>query len=354
MSAPDLQKRHIFVQMCFWEHHNKGDAKKMRPSGWLDHTRSALSSACMLLVAAWLATPSVATAEGLTLLPTEKVPTFLGIDLPLHPGEQLVPIGNSGCSAVEVADGPEDYRDLAGNRKGLEWIGGCRFGLMHGEGFTYLPGVNSSELKAQAIYGIYFHPTLVSAANGYQYYTFYAGSSLSGPNARKLTLTLTTPVDAQPFESLEDVLARMIYLRLDEYDEQGRMRNFEIRVESISSYCEADAFAHYGAFAPEARKACKNYPNTIVFQREGSSALYYKNALVGLKACPKSRKSRAVDCEDLIREAIGKDISAFNEIIAGDKVARQFLRREVFDRYAPLEAAVEARAKQAAEGRTAP
>ncbi|MFN7165043.1 MAG: hypothetical protein ACK4P2_09525, partial [Hyphomonas sp.] len=55
--------------------------------------------------------------------------SYLGIELPLRPGERVVPTASSDCSVVVFAPHEERYERFAAYWRTAEWQGYCRFGL---------------------------------------------------------------------------------------------------------------------------------------------------------------------------------------------------------------------------------
>src|SRR3990167_2667398 len=64
----------------------------------------------------------------------EAAPNYLGLELPLRPGERVVPTAGEDCSVVVFAPNEERYERFASYWRTAEWNGYCRFGLAHGKG----------------------------------------------------------------------------------------------------------------------------------------------------------------------------------------------------------------------------
>ncbi len=322
----------------------------MRPSGWPGHARSALSSACMLLAAAWLATPSIATAEGPTLPPAEKVPTFLGIDLPLHPGEQLLPWGDSGCSYTQFAPRKEQIESLL-SLKGAQWAGACRFGLVHGRGYASaenIPPIN----EANVLYGAGIPRSVSVRLNGIVDRTFWTGSAFNASDTKQLTFVTGDPsmkgkiVELTDLENGWDKDSLLLYNRVDM---AANPKFTSVTASSAEYFCNTEPSGDYKVFAQKIKKDCgqRTKPQFSVERKDNGVVTW-------IKLCPGLKPSGHLDCGRFLHEAFGEESPDIDALIAGSEEAIKAAIKERIDRYAPLEAAVEARAKQAAEGRTAP
>jgi hypothetical protein len=284
-------------------------------------------------------------------LPVEKVPTFLGIDLPLRPGERLLPVPNSGCSRVVFAPTPELFEALRRRWEIWEWSGACRFGLIHGEGYYYVSGMEMSEWRGTAVYGMEFFPRRTVGGFGERTYAFYSGSAFADRTTSMLKI-LTGMVDAE-FRTLEEALEKASFIEFLKYDALGNALNTSFSVESVDQACSSNDFKMYKPFGNEAKKACatNKYHKGVIVRREGKSVYHNENALVWAKACRKLTGNYQTDCSGILLEAFGRDLTELNQMIAGDATARSSMLQETFDRYAPLEAAVEARATMAAQAK---
>jgi len=69
--------------------------------------------------------PDVAAAQVITLRAS---------DLPLRPGERLLPMADGACWVFVFALHEARYQPFADNWSRAQWIGDCRFGLTQGDG----------------------------------------------------------------------------------------------------------------------------------------------------------------------------------------------------------------------------
>lgn len=298
-----------------------------------------------LLAAAMIPASLAAHAQAFTLPPPEKVPTFLGIDLPLRPGERLLPLGNSGCSMVVFAPKPAHYEAQSRQYKQWEWSGACRFGLIHGNGDFSLPDVSGSAYEISAIYGTPFFPTRYQHATS-AYHWAYSGTAFSELSTKRMNFSGSG--DLENLDRFEKTSGNVFGIFLDAFDTAGTARTVSISSAEVSYVCANDNEDIYKPFAKEVKKVCSRNQagQFVVYRREGSAVLSYENPIVWLKACPLNKGTRQADCPALMRDAIGKHDAELETILAGSPAARPVMIQEILNRYAPLEAAVEARLKE--------
>jgi hypothetical protein len=112
-------------------------------------SRQALCIASLSL-AAFVASVD-ATAET-AALSVEPAPNYLGIELPLRPGERIIPTASGDCSVVVFAPHEERYERFAAYWRTAQWNGYCRFGLAHGAGT--ITGVEGNwSVETSMVYG---------------------------------------------------------------------------------------------------------------------------------------------------------------------------------------------------------
>ena len=285
-----------------------------------------------------------AHAQAFTLPPPEKVPTFLGIDLPLRPGERLLPLGNSGCSMVVFAPKSEHYEAHRNLWKNWEWSGACRFGLIHGNGKLSIPNSGSYAQDISAIYGMSYFPARYQ--NAYGSYSFaYSGEAFSDLSSKQSDLSGSGDFDS--LDSFEKTSGNKFGVGLSAFDTAANARTVLVQSDDVSYVCENDNHDIYKPFAKEVKRVCSRNQagQFVVYRREGSAVFSYANPFVWLKACPLKKGSSEADCTALMREAIGEHYGEIEAVMEGSPAARAAMIQEVLNRYAPLEAAVEARLK---------
>lgn len=303
-----------------------------------------------VLAAALIPASLAAHAQAFTLPPPEKMPTFLGIDLPLRPGERLLPLGNSGCSMVVFAPRPEHYeayRNLWGN---WEWSGACRFGLIHGNGKLSLPNSGASGQDTSAIYGTRYVSALYRNANGSSI-SVYSGEAFSDLSFKLINLSGSSGSGVfDRLDSFGKTSGNKFAIGLSAFDTAANARNVWVQSEDVSFVCENDNQDIYKPFAKEVKKVCARNPagQFVVYRREGTAVFSYANPFVWLKACPLKKETGEADCPALMRDAIGKHYGEIEAALDGSPEVRpgtNHLIQEILNRYAPLEAALEARLK---------
>lgn len=297
-----------------------------------------------VLAAAMIPASLHAHAQAFTLPPPEKVPTFLGIDLPLRPGERLLPLGNSGCSMVVFAPKPEHYEAQRKLYEKWEWSGACRFGLIHGTGQITFSSFQGNELNTSAIYGMRYYPALYQNAYG-SYHSAYSGEAFS--DLRSKQIDFSGSGDFHSLDSFEKTSGNRFGIALKAFDSAGNARTVSVVSEDVSYACATDNQDIYKPFAKEVKKVCARDQagQFVVHRREGSALFSYENPIVWLNACPLKKGTDEADCPALIRDVIGKHYAEIEAIMVGNQAARPGMVQEILSRYAPLEAALEARLK---------
>lgn len=340
----------------------RSDVQGLGLAAWFSSLGVALLAASLSLLS------SPVQAQGYTLPPAEKVPTFLGIDLPLRPGERLVPIGKGGCSAVVFAPKPEHYEFHRKQLGDWEWAGACRFGLIHGSGSgrLYHPSYGEGLNAVSAVYGTLFYPPRHQDRYGTRYHWAYSGSAFSELNTKQVYLSGSGDIESlDRFEKdsgglfaigmiatgiFTDNPRNVFTIILNEFDLTGFAKTISVTSINIANECLIKSESIYRPFESEVRGACsrKAAGQFIILRREGPSILGHENPIVWLKACPLKKGTDQADCPALMRKALGKDYAEMEAIMAGSPAVRPAMMQEIFNRYAPLEAAVEARLKQQA------
>ncbi|MBA4337954.1 MAG: hypothetical protein C0421_03820 [Hyphomonas sp.] len=306
-----------------------------------------------LLAAALIPASLAAHAQGFTLPPPEKVPTFLGIDLPLRPGERLVPIGNEGCSFVVFAPKPEQFEESRKVWEKYKWLGACRFGLAHGQGMIQSESSNTPT-EALALYGTLISPA-VTLTNGDRLDYFFSGTAFNDLSSKSLRAYGYDGRDDDPsrLATFEEIWIWQGFLDFSAYDASGNIRKITITSPDLYYLCDAELPAEYKAFDGEIKKTCrrKKAGKHMLVRREGSASVsFYNHPVVWMKTCPLFENTNENECDRVLREAIGKDYAAFAAIEAGSPAARAAAISEVFARYASLEQAVEARLRNVGSG----
>lgn len=309
-------------------------------ASWVPSVGLALFAAALSLQA------SPARAQSFTLPPAEKVPTFLGVDLPLRPGERLLPLGKGGCSLVVFAPKPEHYEAHRKLWSPWEWTGACRFGLIHGSGQFYFPNSGGARVEIWAIYGTQYYPAPYQDTFGNRHHWSYSGAAFSDQNTKKMYLSGAG--DSENLDRFEKNPGNVFGVGLDTFDMVGNAKTVFIQSNDVSYVCETNNEDVYKPFSREVKSACskKKAGQFVVLRKEGLSIFGFSNPIVWLKACPLKRDTGQADCRALMRNAIGKHYAELETIIAGSPAARPAMTQEIFNRYAPLEAAVEARLKE--------
>jgi hypothetical protein len=294
-----------------------------------------------VLAAVTIPASLAAHAQAFTLPPQEKVPTFLGIDLPLRPGERLLPLGNSGCSMVVFEPKPEQFEALRRLWEKWEWSGACRFGLIHGNG--QISDLSLFHQEIWAIYGRQYLPARYETAYG-SVHAAYSGSAFSALDTKQMSLFGSG--DLENLDRFEKTSGNSFSIGLQSFDAAGNALNVGVWGGNDPYACVAANKDKYKPFQKEVKKVCSRNEAAQFFvsRSEGASGLM-SGKYFWLKACPLKKGTGEVDCPALMREAIGKHYGEFETILAGSPAARPGMIQEILNRYAPLEAAVEARLK---------
>lgn len=287
-------------------------------------------------------------------LPVEKVPTFLGIDLPLRAGERLLPIGDGPCSVIEFLPQGEPSQTNRDFWKGAEWIGACRFGLAHGKGYAHHLETDTFS-EVYMLYGTMVEPfaklSWTSLDGGgtadRQTEYFYSGPAFHDLSTRSLIV-----YGFDYFEDTTSLATIAKYWGWDSFmfayrfNEAGEKQMSYYGVMEVSPYCGGTPPAFLSAFAKELKKACakKDYDKHVLVRRDGTTLQPYDQApVVWLKSCPIDKTFRINDCGELLEEAAGQDLATINAMLTGNKAMRASAEAEILVRYAPLERALDAR-----------
>lgn len=330
-----------------------------------------IAAASAMLVAALASGNAIAQAQPAALA-TETVPTFLGIDLPLRPGERVIPVGKNGCGIVSYVPDPGSFDGLAARWSKAEWDGACRFGLVHGPGVLV-----SAEGIVQAqmwLYGQQIQPRLEVFARGtLAIEHLYRAASAGAPVPENFTLILTPAelgstgrnprtdkiTDIPPKWQGGTIIRKWI-------NPQGTAMTATVRPEPAQYYCNpAGAGANLqnrsllrAEFAGVLKRACaiKDNSSGFLLIRSERADGQPTEQVVWAKECPRGKVADGSRvCAGLVLEALQPDAKALTAALAEDAAARTALIKERFARFAPLEQALEARAAAGGTSRgTAP
>ncbi|MFN7180974.1 hypothetical protein [Hyphomonas sp.] len=293
-------------------------------------------------------------------LTTEKVPTFLGMDLPLLPGERVIPTADPQCSVVAFAPGETRYNRFVSFWQNRTWTGACRFGLAHGKGYAVGVSDNSS-LELNMLYGLEIAPP-----ESFQTKYWSDGTAYRDKTHNHLAGTVFSDLGAVRYRwqssegssrasTLADISGWWLlssYLQKQSFDAAGNERVMTIVEVNVAAQC-GNVQEPFKAFASEVKKACgvKIPEKHILVRREGlSSEPTDSHKIVWAKACKVPKNYSWAECAEHLPAAIGNDIAELNAILAGDAAARAAAEQEIMARYAPLEQAVEARVNTAGSG----
>lgn len=286
--------------------------------------------------------------------PAEREPTFLGMDLPLRPGERLLPVGDGTCSVILFAPGAGQFEELSKQWEGADWIGACRLGLAHGSGYIHHPATDSYG-PATMLYGVLVEPIETKSkalgSDGYSYErhqeNFYSGSAFNDiSSARLLSYTFDYWEQTQSLGEIARYWGWDSFVFYFHRNAAGELQMTSFMEYDAGFYCERALPAFLQAHVKEVKKACgkkKDYSKRLLVRREGpASQRYDLSPITWAKSCPIDKLNRLNDCGLLLTEAAGKDAALFNSMIAGDKATRRIAETEILARYAPLEQALEA------------
>ncbi|MFN3911958.1 hypothetical protein [Hyphomonas sp.] len=288
-------------------------------------------------------------------LPLQPAPNYLGIELPLRPGERVVPTADGDCSVVVFAPHEERYERFAAYWQTAQWNGYCRFGLAHGKGT--ITGVNGNwSVETAMVYGLEVNPAEIIKTEAGQdgvlswdpaidTLNFFSGAAFSDLKSTRYIIRL----EREPSGDLE--LGDMVsdwygqdYLEKHTFDETGREWTTSVSVWNVDTFCGLGLPAEFKPFEKEVKKACKKTAdNLVIFRREGFEAdPWAERRITWLKSCPVNTSRNINDCGKLVKEALGKDAAVLETFLTqGDLANRSAARQEIIDRYAPLEAAIE-------------
>lgn len=304
-----------------------------------------------VLAAALIPASLAAHAQVFTLPPPEKVPTFLGIDLPLRPGERLAPTATKGCSVIVFTPTAEQYERLAAAWRGKEWMGACRFGLAHGEWNESEPEFGRSSSRMM-LYGVDLHPRLLSSSGVYddgdefQEEHVFAAAAFNELNMSMFRLIGVAGGETESLERFASFKTNNSFIEKHWFAADGSHMVTSYRAEDVSEYCGAALPAQLKSYSKEINKACgkKNMGKFVVARREGPGSLADQDRQVKwMKSCPKWEYVDKNDCSSLLKDAIGKDAALLESALSNDAGFRQSIAQHLFDRFAALERAVDAR-----------
>jgi hypothetical protein len=299
------------------------------------------------VLAGFLLTVSLPRSFAQVQLPVEKVPTFLGIDLPLHPGEQLVPWGDSGCSHAKFVPGTESIQ-FGRSLKEAQWAGACRFGLVHGRGY-YSYEKSGPMGEYNVLYGVEVPRSVSIGLNGRVYRTFWSGNAFNGLDTEELKFQSDDPSMKGEINKLDDLEngwqkdSMLSYIHVD----MTGIRTVSYTTSRSAEYlCNTELSGDYKVFAQQIKRDCdkRTEPQFLVGRKDNGVVTW-------IKLCPGLKPSGHLDCGRFLHEAFGGESPKIDSLIAGSEEAIKAAIRERIERYAPLEAAVEARATIAAQAK---
>ncbi len=306
-------------------------------------------------LAAWGASLAASAETAPLELASDPAPNYLGIELPLRPGERVVPTADSDCSVVVFAPHEERYERFAAYWRTALWNGYCRFGLAHGKGT--ITGVDGNwSVETAMVYGLEVNPAeiiktevgqdgVISWDPSIDTLNFFSGAAFSDLKAKRYVIRL----DREPAGDLElgDMVSEWYgqdYLERRTFDDSGREWTMSVSLWNVDTYCGLGLPVEFKPFEKEVKKACrKTADNLVIFRREGFEAdPWAERPIAWLKSCPVIKMRNTNDCGKLVREALGKDYAQLDTFLTeGDAAARSAARQEIFDRYAPLEEMIE-------------
>ena len=287
--------------------------------------------------------------------PLSAAPDYLGIELPLRPGERVVPTAGGDCSVIVFAPHEERYERFAAYWRTAQWNGYCRFGLAHGAGtITGLEGNRSVETSM--VYGLEVNPAesittetgqdgTISWDPSLDTLNFFSGPAFSDLKSKRYVIRLEKepPGDLELGDMVSDWYGQD-YFEKHTFDENRREKTISVSVWNVETYCGLGLPDEYRSFEKEVKKSCKKTADKLVLlRREGFEADPWSDRpITWLKSCPVNKARNLNDCGKLVKEALGKEAEELDRFLAeGDAAARAAARQEIIDRYAPLEAAIE-------------
>lgn len=285
----------------------------------------------------------------------ESTPNYLGLELPLLPGERVLPTANGECSVVVFAPHEELYTRFAAFWRKANWNGYCRFGLAHGRGI--ISGTEGGwNIQTEMVYGLEVNPAEVTTTHvgpdGVITWNspadtlhFFSGTAFSDPASKRYVIRYETePASELELDDLSSDWYGTDYLERRTFDSDGREITMSVSEWNVDTFCGFGLPPEFKSFEKEVKKACKkNTDKRVLFRREGFGAdPWASRPITWLKSCPVNKALGTSDCSKLVKEAIGKDAAQLETFLTeGDESARMAARQEIIDRYAPLEAVVE-------------
>ncbi|MEX1251685.1 MAG: hypothetical protein WEA77_10875 [Hyphomonas sp.] len=284
-----------------------------------------------------------------------SAPNYLGLELPLRPGERVVATAGGECSVVVFAPNKERDARFAAYWSTARWDGYCRFGLAYGKGV--ITGVDGNwSVETAMLYGIEVNPAesintevgqdgAISWDPSIDTLHFFSGPAFSDLAAKRYVIQLEK--DAPGDLELGDLVSGWYgadYLEKHTFDEAGRERTMSVSAWNVDTYCGLGLPPEFKPYEKEVKKACRKTGDKLVlFRREGFGIdPWASRPITWLKSCPFNKTRRTNDCGQLVREALGKEAAELDAFLKdGDAAARAAARQEIIDRYAPLEAAIE-------------
>lgn len=291
-----------------------------------------------------------AAQTALPVLTTETVSTFLGINLPLRPGERVVPIGDGDCSVVVFAPDPTDLDYQTNYWKARNWSGACRFGLAHGEGGV---GEQNSDWMDEAhfIYGTSFElprrdhdpADFGQSGSNQSFGAFYRGTELA--SLKTEYFYYATGWSLENITSFSQIAESGLHLemRLAHFfmDGSGRHRANETWLMNLGKLCGRTLPATMLGVSKAMATLCadKSGNRIAIVRREGFASAPADEMVVSLVAPCKQYLDGKQGCRYQFEKAVGTLAADFNAALAGDRAARTAMAQEIMDRYAPLEKA---------------
>ena len=308
------------------------------------------------IILAAFAANLVASAEA---VPSESVaeaaPDYLGLELPLRPGELVVPTADRDCSVIVFAPNEARYERFAAYWSTARWEGYCRFGLAHGKG--KITGVDGNwSVETAMLYGLEVNPAEAISTeigkNGALTWdqsrdtlNFFSGAAFSDLKSKRYVIQL----EREPAGELElgDLVSGWYgddYLEMHTFNDDGRQTTMSVSTWNVDTYCGLGLPPEFKPHEKEVKKACKKTGDKlVVFRREGlESDPWASRPITWLKSCPFNKARNINECGKLVDEALGDEASEVETLLTvGDAAAREAAKQEILDRYAQLEATVE-------------
>lgn len=321
----------------------------------LSRARETLRTLSVLFSALLLGAAAAAQADEAVAEPETAAPNYLGLELPLRPGERVLPTADGSCSVVVYAPHEELYTRLAAFWSKANWNGYCRFGLAHGKG-TISGTEGDWSIDTAMVYGLEVNPAEVTTTevgkdgalswiSPSDMLHYFSGSAYSDPDAKRYVIRLGN--NADDVLELDDLATDWYgtdYLERHTFNDEGREWVMSVSAWNVDTYCGLGLPAEFKPFEKEVRKACKSKGKPLVlFRREGLGAdPWTSRKIAWLKSCPYNKMLRVTDCGKIVMEAVGDDAKELEAMLVnGDEAARTAAKQEILDRYAPLEAVVE-------------